>query len=275
MTIIPLAPTAPPRQPLAGKASSHVRIGNVPVFDGTASEAADACLELIANGGGGRVATANLDFLALAETDSELSENLQRSTLVVADGMPVVWLAKLKGARKVQRTAGVDLVATICTRAGELRGLRVATYGSSIGLASAAAGYLESLSPNVYVATTICPPFRSSTPAELEQHGAEIAAAKPDLVLVAMGCPTQERLIAQWYSLAPSAVWIGVGGTFDFFASERKRAPRIFRATGSEWLVRMAQDPQRLGQRYLGRDLPALARLAPRCALDRLRGSNH
>ena len=257
----------------AGTAPSHIYVGKVPVFDGSSAEAVDVCLSLIASRQGGRIATANLDFLALAGSDSELVDNLRRSSLVVADGMPVVWLAKLKGANRIQRTAGVDLVATICSRAEEIGGLRVAMFGSSPEVASSAARYLESLSPTVTIVATICPPFRELTLRELDGHGQEISSAQPDLVLVAMGCPVQERLIANWHRLAPSALWVGVGGTFDFFAGERKRAPRVFQMTGTEWVVRMVQDPRRLGRRYLGRDIPALLRIAPGCAFDRFRRS--
>ena len=254
-------------------APSHLSIGNVPIFDGTSAEAADACLAMIASRQGGRVATANLDFLALAGRDPELTDNLRCSSLVVADGMPVVWLAKLKGAQRIQRTAGVDLVRAICGQADRLQGLRLAMYGSSPEVAAAAGRYLQSLSPAVQVVASISPPFRELTADELDAHGGELAAASPGLVLVAMGCPAQERLIARWHGLAPSALWVGVGGTFDFFAGERKRAPRVFQATGSEWVVRMAQDPRRLGRRYLGRDIPALLRIAPRCAIERVRGN--
>jgi len=258
---------------MAGTAPSHIYVGKVPVFDGSSDDAVGACLSLITSRRGGRIATANLDFLALAASDRELADNLQRSSLVIADGMPVVWLAKLKGANRIQRTAGVDLVAAICSRAQEIGGLRVAMYGSSPVVASSAARYLESLSPAVTIVATISPPFRELTPIELDGYGREIASAQPDLVLVAMGCPLQERLIANWHRLAPSALWVGVGGTFDFFAGERKRAPRVFQVTGTEWVIRMIQDPRRLGRRYLGRDIPALLRIAPGCAFDRFRGS--
>jgi len=258
---------------MAGTAPSHIYVGKVPVFDGSSDDAVGACLSLITSRRGGRIATANLDFLALAANDRELADNLQRSSLVIADGMPVVWLAKLKGANRIQRTAGVDLVAAICSRAQEIGGLRVAMYGSSPVVASSAARYLESLSPAVTIVATISPPFRELTPIELDGYGREIASAQPDLVLMAMGCPVQERLIANWHGLAPSALWVGVGGTFDFFAGERKRAPRVFQVTGTEWVIRMIQDPRRLGRRYLGRDIPALLRIAPGCAFDRFRGS--
>ena len=93
--------------------SATVTIGEIPIFAGTANDAVRSCLDLIRSGSGGRVATANLDFLALARKDPQLRADLAASTLVVADGMPVVWLGKLAGARDIQRIAGVDLVGEL------------------------------------------------------------------------------------------------------------------------------------------------------------------
>jgi N-acetylglucosaminyldiphosphoundecaprenol N-acetyl-beta-D-mannosaminyltransferase len=109
----------------------------------------------------------------------------------------------------------------------------------------------------------VCPPFRPQTQRELEADAGRIGAAGPDLVLVALGCPRQERFIAQHFVAAPRAVWIGVGGTFDFYAGKRRRAPRVLQAVGAEWLARLAQEPRRLWRRYLVHDLPGLIGTAP------------
>jgi N-acetylglucosaminyldiphosphoundecaprenol N-acetyl-beta-D-mannosaminyltransferase len=244
---------------------STVAVNGIPLFDGQHNDAVGACLELIRNGHGGKVATANLDFFALARNDAALREDLLGSTLVVADGMPVVWLAKMAGARKIGRTAGVDLVRDLCARRGSEASLRVAIYGSTRPIAEAGARYLEELAAGLSVTAIITPPFRKLSIDEVESDKQTLVDASPDLILVALGCPAQERLIATWYDAIPGALWIGVGGTFDFFAGKRKRAPAWAQRTGFEWLVRMAQDPRRLGRRYLLRDLPVLVRLAPPC----------
>jgi hypothetical protein len=85
-------------------------------------------------------------------------------------------------------------------------------------------------------------------------------------VLVALGCPAQERRIQEYYHAAPGAIWIGVGGTLDFFGGRRRRAPGWVQALGLEWLFRLGQEPRRLWRRYLLRDLPALVQLLAWCA---------
>jgi N-acetylglucosaminyldiphosphoundecaprenol N-acetyl-beta-D-mannosaminyltransferase len=213
-------------------------------------------------GEGSRIATVNLDFLARARTDETLRTDLDASTLVVADGAPVVWLARLQGARQVRRVAGVDLVRELC-RAGAAESLRVALYGSTEDLAAAAAEHLEQTYPGVRVVARVSPPFRPLSTAEHRELLEPLVQAQPGLVLVALGCPRQERIIAEFSGLLPWAAWIGIGGTFDFYAGKRRRAPRFVQRLGLEWLVRLAQDPRRLWRRYLVDDLPELARLAP------------
>lgn len=242
-------------------------VDGIPVFDGTAEAALTACLEL--TGTGGRVATANLDFLALARRDPQLRNDLRNSDLVIADGMPVVWLTKLAGARRIRRFAGVDLVAALFTTERDTP-LRVAIYGSTREIADIAVPALEALGGGGRVVHIANPPFRTLTDDELESDRRALAQTEPDIVLVALGCPAQERLIAEWQQAVPRAVWIGIGGTLDFFAGVRHRAPKFAQSAGLEWAVRMAQEPRRLGRRYLLRDLPALAAIAPGCARIRL-----
>lgn len=247
-----------------------VTVADIPIFNGSAEEAVAACLSLASLGG--RVATANLDFFALARRNEELRRHLRESSLVVADGMPVVWLARLSGAKRIRRMAGVDLVAALF-RAERAIPLRVAIYGSTAEICDLAAPVLHDLGSGARVVHRAHPPFRLLTEAEREADQQALRAADPDVVLVALGCPAQERLIAEWYSIAPGALWIGVGGTFDFFAGVRRRAPGFTQAIGFEWVVRMAQEPRRLGRRYLLRDLPALIALVPGCVATRIGNS--
>lgn len=279
MTSIVAGPTAPPMphhdtMPAPRIADApHTGIGPLRVFDGDLDDAAALLMERIEAGAGARVATANLDFVALARADAVLRADLAASTLVVADGAPVAWLARVAGASRVRRIAGVDLVLEFCRRGSETGGLRVAFYGSTPDKAAAATAFLESRYRGVRVVARISPPFRSLGAAEVAEHRATLAAARPDLVLVALGCPKQERFIAEHSEVLPGAAWLGVGGTLDFFAGDKRRAPALIQRLGLEWVFRLAQDPRRLWRRYLLRDIPALAAVGPRVVMHRLRGA--
>lgn len=242
----------------------HVAVDGIPIFDGDLGAALNVCGRALRSGRGARIATANLDFLALARRDPQLAEDLRTSSLVVADGMPVAWLARLLGGRSTRRIAGVDLVRDICSEFGDQGELRVALYGSTDDVVVRASSFIEGLSDGACVVFAGSPPFRELSQAEIVAFQTRLRDSRPHVVLVALGCPGQERLIAEWFSVAPDALWIGVGGTLDFFAGRRRRAPRVVQAAGLEWLFRLAQEPGRLARRYLGRDIPALAGITQR-----------
>ncbi|MGE3077115.1 MAG: WecB/TagA/CpsF family glycosyltransferase [Dehalococcoidia bacterium] len=269
MTTSAYGPHASSLQP-ANDSRLHVEIDGIPVFAGSAEQAVRRCVELVELSLGGRVATANLDFFALARRNAQLRSDLKDSTLVVADGMPVVWMGRMAGARGIQRLAGVDLVRELFVDRDSGSTFRVAIYGSTEAITSRAIDALHDAGNGARVVHVANPPFRALSEAEIEADRAELVAARPDIVLVALGCPGQERLIAEWHPHLPKALWIGIGGTLDFYAGVRKRAPKAAQRFGFEWVVRMAQEPRRLGKRYLLRDLPALARIAPGCIRFRL-----
>lgn len=256
-------------EPLEG-GPSHRRLGPARVFEGGLEDVTALCIDWMRSGRGARIATANLDFFALARRDHELRAHLEASHLVVADGAPVAWLAKLLGATEVERVAGVDLVDTLLRRAGASGGVRVALYGSTPDMAELAKTRFEAHT-GVEVVLVHCPPFRPLTAEEEQAEQQAISRARPDLVLVALGCPKQERLIARYFEAASEAIWIGVGGTFEILGGHRKRAPRAAQRLGLEWAVRLLQEPRRLWRRYLLRDVPALISLAGWCVTDRVR----
>jgi len=257
---------APGERLHAAESPHHLPIAGVPIFDGSLRDALGVLLSSIREGVGARVATANLDFFALARGDRHLRSLLLASHLVVADGAPIAWLARLSGARSTGRVSGVDLVDALLRASTELPvPLKVAIYGSEPDIASAARDTFAHRFPRVEVVSQHTPPFRPLTAEELRQNLDELVAADPHVVLVALGCPKQEHFIATHSAALPRAVWIGVGGTLDFFAGRRRRAPQLFQQAGLEWAVRLVQEPRRLWRRYLLRDLPTFMAIAPGC----------
>ena len=247
----------------------HTRIGSVPVFVGSAEAAVEACISKLRDRAGGRVATANLDFLAVARRDAEARRLLETCSLVVADGAPVAWLAGFQSRQRIDRLAGVDLVDRLL--AFDSRPIRLAMYGGEESVSQQAAAVLQGRHPHVTVVERISPPFRDLTTEERHRERERIRASEADLLLVALGFPRQERLIADYYDCAPNALWLGVGGTFDFLAGRRSRAPGPLQRLGLEWTVRLAQEPSRLWRRYLLRDLPEAARVTAECLVTRVR----
>lgn len=236
------------------------------------AECVERIVAVSAQGRGGWIVTPNLDHLRLLTHDAGLRALYARADLTVADGMPLVWACRLQRTPLPGRVAGSDLIWSLSAAASE-RGLSVFLLGGDPGTAEEAAARLRSLWPALRVAGTACPPHGFERhPEAVDELGRQLAAARPDLVYVALGTPKQEILIDRLRATLPAAWWMGVGAGFTFVAGRVPRAPGWIRGLGLEWLHRLVHEPRRLARRYLVDDLPFGAALMARCALRGLRG---
>jgi N-acetylglucosaminyldiphosphoundecaprenol N-acetyl-beta-D-mannosaminyltransferase len=184
------------------------------------------------------VITANPEFVMLARGDRELSEIARRSDIVVADGAGIVAGSRLLG-EALARVPGRLLVDALVPHLAS-RGSSVFLLGAAPGIAERAAAALRGRTPALRVAGCY---------AGLPTDGdtvARVAAAAPDVVLVAYGMPKQERWIAQHLGSLPTVrLAIGVGGVFDQLAGIQKVPPSLVQRIGLEWLWRLLRDPAR------------------------------
>lgn len=216
------------------------------------------------------VCTGNLDHLAIAAADPEFKSAYEGAHLVVADGAPVVWLSRLAGTPLKERVAGSDMFWTL-GEASAKHGVTLFFLGGAPGAAEAAKAELEKRYPGVRVVGTYCPPFETfATAEEQDTIRDEIQKVSPDVLLVAFGAPKQEKWIAKNLARLGVPVSIGVGGSFEMASGMLKRAPVWMQRTGLEWAYRFAQQPRRLFERYIVRDVPHLAKAAARTAATRV-----
>lgn len=185
-----------------------------------------------------------------AQTDPALLAIHHGAGLVTPDGMPLVWISRLRGHSEVSRVCGADLVAALCEASVE-RGVRHYFYGGKEGVADRMANALAALFPGLVVAGTYTPPFGELTPEQDQAIIAEISAAKPDIIWVGLSTPKQEYWMRDTVGRIPGATMIGVGAAFDFYAGDVKRAPKWMQQNGVEWLHRLLSEPRRLWRRYL------------------------
>jgi 1,2-diacylglycerol 3-beta-glucosyltransferase len=197
-----------------------------------------------------QVSTINLDFMVRAQSDLQIRRIFQRSDLNVADGTPVVWLGRLLGTRVPERVAGADLVPALMGVAAEM-GARVFLLGGEGGVAAQAAAVLVAQHPTLVIAGTYEPPRASLDEMNHAEALALIEEAKPDILLVALGHPKQERWIELHRDHLPVSVAIGVGCVLDLIAGRSRRAPRWMQRLGLEWTYRLFHEPRRLVGRYL------------------------
>jgi N-acetylglucosaminyldiphosphoundecaprenol N-acetyl-beta-D-mannosaminyltransferase len=219
---------------------------------------------------GGWVATPNTDICRHAHRDPALRRLLKKAPLIVPDGMPLVWAARLRGYRVPERVAGGSLIFSL-TEAAARAGLSVYLLGGATEVPYRAAAALCRRYPGLVVAGVDAPPPGfDAHPQAVELVRGRLAAAAPDIVYVGLGFPKQERLIAALTPSFPATWFVGCGAAIPYAAGTLPRAPRWMRNIGLAWLFRLLHEPRRLFRRYLVNDLPFAVGLLARSAAQRL-----
>lgn len=191
------------------------------------------------------IATANAEMVMMANRDAELKKILNGAHLVVPDGAGVVWAARHLGFSMPERVAGFDLVQRILAERREGRKLRVYFFGSAPGVAQKAKQSAEERCQDIEVVGVHDGYFSSAEEKEIIK---EIQRLKPQLLLVALGVPKQEKWIRKNLKILNVPVVIGVGGTLDVMAGVMKRAPLWMQKAKLEWLFRGLLQPKRIGR---------------------------
>ncbi len=227
----------------------------------TERECVEHVVRALERGRGGWVVTPNLDHLRRLVNEREFRELCARADLRVADGMPLLWASKLQRTPLPERVAGSNLIWSVSQAAAE-HGRSLYLLGGDEGAAERAAEELVRRFPKLRIAGMHRPPLGfERDAAQMRRIVEELERAQPDIVLVALGSPKQERLIDELRGRFPRAWWLGIGISFSFVAGMVKRAPIWVQRLGLEWLHRLCQEPRRLFRRYIIDGLPFAARL--------------
>lgn len=236
------------------------------------AEAVGVVLASLDAGVGGWVLTPNVDILRRLVRDRGFARLCEGTTLRLADGMPLVWASRVQGTPLPERVAGSELVVPLACEAAR-RGRSMYLLGGNPGAACGAAEQLRRRFPDLIIAGTMCPPMGfDRDEAQVARVVAEIAATRPDIVLVGLGSPKQERLIDRLRGAWPGAWYFGVGITFSFLSGQVPQAPRWCRRIGLEWAHRLIHEPRRLARRYLVDGLPFVLAMLVSAAWVRIRG---
>jgi len=153
------------------------------------------------------------------------------------------------GIRGATRVYGPTLTLHVCRAAADMH-FPIALYGGTEQSLSRFTAFLQNRFPAIRVVCGIAPPFRPLTEAEDDSYTRQIAASGARIILVGIGCPKQERWMAQHTSKIP-AVMLGIGAAFDFYSGMVRQAPPLMQRMGLEWLYRLIREPRRLWKRYL------------------------
>jgi len=189
------------------------------------------------------VITANPEMVMKARGDQLLAEIMERADLVVADGIGVVWASRMIGQAVPERIPGIELAEGLLQQAAK-QGWRVFLLGSEEGVAERAMQTLQDQLPDLEVVGTHHGFFKSG--GEEDAVLALIAEKKPDILLVALGVPRQEKWLAAHLGTLKVPLAIGVGGSINVWAGVDKRAPLWIRRINLEWLYRLIRQPWRI-----------------------------
>ncbi|MCP5519265.1 MAG: WecB/TagA/CpsF family glycosyltransferase [Verrucomicrobiales bacterium] len=226
-----------------------IAILGVPFDNVTTADTLRLVGEMIATGKPHYLVTANVDFVVQAQADLELRRILHDAHLVVADGMPLVWASRWLGNPLPERVTGSGMTPLLLAEA-ERQGWRVYFLGGTEESVARAATETRRRHPRLELVGAYSPPFRPLLEMDHDDILRRLREARPDILLVAFGCPKQEKWLNMHHRAAGVPVGIGVGATIDFLAGTMRRAPVWMQRAGLEWLYRLAQEPRRLFRRY-------------------------
>ncbi len=199
------------------------------------------------------IVTGNVHYVMRAHRDPEFAALISHADLRVADGVPILWAARLLGQPLCGRVNGTDLVWR-CAEVSAKSGCTVALVGAAPRTAKLAADKLTAMQPGARV--VVIPTPRPLTNATAKVIADGVRAAGADIVLVALGAGLQDRWIDDHAAHSAASVFIGIGGALDIISGQITRAPHWMQHYGLEWLFRLSREPGRLWRRYLWEDAP-------------------
>lgn len=252
----------PINQPLTNPDTHVCRTGRFPQLDlfgitidnVTMEEALQEIWSWFDCGGKHYLTTPNVDHIVRLHKDKEFMNIYEGASLVIADGMPIVWASRLLGKPLKGRVAGSDLFPQLC-RLAAFDGKGVFFLGSMPGVAEKAAENLKKRYPGFKLAGCYSPPFGfEKNPQENEKIIKMINDSRAPILFVALGAPKQEKWTYRYMHALNIKAAFCVGASIDFEAGVVKRAPAWVGQIGLEWLWRLFSDPKRLWRRYLVED---------------------
>ena len=231
-------------------AAPTVDILGVPVSRIEMRDAVSIVLKAVADRRAQYVCVRDVHGLMRSVEDPAMMDIQHKAALVTPDGMPLVWVGRMRGHRDISRVSGADLMDALCDAS---QGTEISHffYGGREGVAELLIAKLKARYPQLEVAGHYCPPFRALTVAEDASVIDMIRASGAGIVWVGISTPKQEFWMRDHVSLLPGATLLGVGAAFDFHAGIVRRAPLWMQRNGLEWLHRLWSEPRRLWRRYL------------------------
>ena len=195
------------------------------------------------------VCFANVHMLMEAWDSNDFRSVVNAADLVAPDGMPLVWLMRLKGVRRQERVYGPALMLNVLESAAR-EGIPVGFLGGRPEVLEFLVERMRRCYEGLNVAFALSPPFTEASREEEQELVERINRSGAGILFVGLGCPKQEIWMARHRGRV-NAVMLGVGAAFDFHAGVKPQAAAWMQRSGLEWLFRLSTEPRRLWKRYL------------------------
>jgi N-acetylglucosaminyldiphosphoundecaprenol N-acetyl-beta-D-mannosaminyltransferase len=195
------------------------------------------------------ICAANVHMLMEAHDSPAYKIMVNNADIVTPDGMPLVWMMRMKGLANPQRVYGPVLMTHVLARAAQ-QNTPIGFYGGTPHVLNLLVQRLQTSYDGLNVVYAYSPPFRTLTDAERAEIVTGINQSDARILFIGLGCPKQEIWMSEHRGSVRS-VMLGVGAAFDFHAGVKKQAPVWMQNVGLEWLFRLITEPRRLWKRYL------------------------
>lgn len=217
------------------------------ISTGNYDEFIERIIEL-ANTKSSYVCVANVHMLIEAYDNLTFADCVNNSDITTPDGMPIAKSMKLLYGLKQDRVAGMDILPDLLKKAEE-ENIQVYFYGGTDEMQHQTALFIQKSYPKLNCVGYDSPPFRPLSETEKIETVQRINNSGAKLVFVALGCPKQEKWMAENKNKI-NACMIGIGGALPVMIGTQKRAPIWMQKMSLEWLFRLIQEPRRLFKRY-------------------------
>lgn len=187
------------------------------------------------------IITANPETLTYALSDEEISKMLlDKNNSIVPDGIAIVKSCQMLNIKVTERIAGVDIAEYLLKEANK-ENKSLYLFGAKKEVIKLLVNKIKEEYPNINLLG-----YSDGYVKDRDKVFKQIIKLKPDICLVALGIPYQEKLIYKYINEFDKGIFVGVGGSFDVLSGCKKRAPKIFIKLNLEWLYRIICEPKRL-----------------------------
>lgn len=213
-------------------------LGHLKITPGDMNTTLASVEDMIASGRRAYSIPINLTKYVVSKKDAKLAQSINAAELVIADGVPIVWLGKRAGYQDVHRVTGVDLSERLLSMA-KTKGWRLYFVGASPANLKNAIRNISRRFDEPVIAGSRDGYFKDE---DIPSIVEDINRSKPDILFLGLGMPQKEYFLHDHFDKLDVPFCITVGGAIDIWAEAKKRTPKLIQKMGLEWFVRSMYD---------------------------------